>query len=113
MNWNNGNEVKLSPRVVYFVPNSNWKQSNARFAAYFFGAGETWVSMKLVDGKYECEIPEGGYTNVIFCRMNPSASANNWNNKWNQTGDLILTGNEGKTYTVPNGYWDGSTTGWS
>lgn len=60
---------------LYLVPNSNWTQASARFAAYFFGAGEKWVSMTAVEGEdnlYEVTIPDGGYTSVIFCRMNPS-----------------------------------------
>ena len=109
-----GNNVFTIESVnkIYLKPNSNWKQSNARFAAYFFGNGETWVSMTDSDGDgiYECEIPSG-YTKVIFCRMNPGASANNWNNKWNQTGDLTIV--EGYClFTVPDGAWDNSTTTW-
>jgi hypothetical protein len=64
---------------IFFVPSNTWKTDNARFAAYFFGAGETWIDMTDTDGDgtYEGTIPSGGYTGVIFCRMNPSASANN------------------------------------
>ena len=101
---------------LYLTPNSNWKEANARFAAYFFGAGETWVSMTAVDGMtdlYEVEIPSGGYTKVIFCRMNPSANENNWSNKWNQTGDLTIPTNANVHFTVPSGEWDGATKGWS
>ena len=100
---------------VYFTPNAEWKQSNARFAAYFFGNGEKWVSMTDPDGDgtYECEVP-AGYTSVIFCRMNPSTSANNWNNKWNQTGDLTIPDNGKNLYSVPEGSWDNSDNGcWS
>ena len=81
---------------LYLVPSSNWNTDNARFAAYFFGDGEAWVSMTKVAGEsnlYEVTSPAGkNFTNVIFCRMNPNASANNWNNKWNQTADLTYNG---------------------
>ena len=94
---------------LYLTPNANWKQDNARFAAYFFGNGETtWVSMTKVAGEtdlYEVEAP-AGYPNVIFCRMNPSASANDWNNKWNQTSDLTIPTNGANHYTVKDGTWD-------
>ena len=77
--------------TLYLVPNSNWKQSNARFAIYYWNASGTsnWVSMtdSDSDGVYEGTVP-AGYDNIIFCRMNPNAAANNWNNKWNQTADL-------------------------
>ena len=93
---------------LYLTPNANWKIDNARFAAYFFGNGEKWVSMTKVAGEtdlYEVEAP-AGYPSVIFCRMNPSASANNWNNKWNQTSDLQVPTNTQNHYTVKEGTWD-------
>ena len=101
--------------VLYLVPSANWNESNARFAAYFFGSGEAWVSMTKVDGQsnlYQCTVPSGSWTNVIFCRMNPGASANNWNNKWNQTSDLVYNGTS-NCYTVAEGTWDKGGGTWS
>ena len=79
--------------TVYLKPNSNWTQAGARFAIYYFGAGEKWVDMTDSDGDgvYESVIPTGGYTSMIFCRMNPGNQTNNWNNKWNQTADLTYS----------------------
>ena len=96
------------PGYLYLIPNDDWKSSNARFAAYFFGNGETWVSMtKLNDDLYEVKVPTTKvYPNVIFCRMNPNASANNWNNKWNQTSDLTIPTSGTNRYTVKSGTWD-------
>ena len=104
----------VAPTVLYMKPNSNWTQAGARFAAYFFGNGETWVSMtdKDGDGIYEVEVP-AGYPNVIFCRMNPSATANNWNNKWNQTSDLTVPTDGNDLYTIPEGSWDYGNGSWS
>ena len=99
---------------LYLTPNSNWKQSNARFAAYFFnGSGNAWASMTKVAGQtdlYEVAAPSGTWTNVIFCRMNPGNSTNNWGNKWNQTGDLIYDGTNNH-YKINAGSWDQGT--WS
>ena len=99
---------------LYLVPNTNWNTDNARFAAYFFGDGDVWVSMTKVAGEsnlYEVTVPAGkNFSNVIFCRMNPSASANNWNNKWNQTGDLVFDSVK-DVYTINAGSWDKGT--WS
>ncbi len=101
----------------YLQPNSNWKEANARFAIYFFGNGDTWVSMKddNGDGIYVANNPTDGktYPNMIFCRMNPSNTDNNWNNKWNQTGDLTCPTDGKNCFTVPSGSWDGATTSWS
>ena len=120
MNYNNGNEVKLSPKVVYLVLDSTgyWKQSSARFAVYFFNNStgkNAWVSMTwdATKNAYKCNVPDGQWEGMIYCRMNPSSSANNWNNKWNQTGDLTIpnNGNNCGTLKITNsGNWDGSTT---
>ncbi len=103
-------------RVIYFVPNSDWNQAGARFAAYFFEGSDTvWVDLtdEDGDGTYQVVVPEG-YTNVIICRMNPSTTENNWDNRWNQTGDLTVPTDSAVLYTVPNGTWDGSdNTHWS
>lgn len=121
--WDNGTWYEVDDpdpvsNVLYLQPNSNWTQSNARFAAYFFSGSTsgatTWVSMtKNSDGTYQVTIPDGGWTKVIFCRMNPSTTANNWNNKWNQTGDLTIPTDGKNLFTVPSGSWDGATTTWS
>ena len=39
-----------TPGVIYLKPNSEWLTDGARFAAYFFGNGDTWVSMTDSDG---------------------------------------------------------------
>ena len=100
--------------VFYLKPNSNWTQAGARFAIYFFGSGESWVSMTkdAESGYYTAAAPKSGFTNLIFCRMNPSATANNWNNKWNQTADLTWDGTN-NLYTVKSGTWDKGGGTWS
>ena len=78
-----------------------WANDGARFAAYFYGGngGNTWADMsKVSDNMYKVFVPEGNWTNVIFCRMNGSTTENNWDNKWNQTADLAL--NSGLTFTL-------------
>ena len=106
-------QAEVKP-MLYLTPNSNWKVDNARFAAYFFGNGEKWVSMTYNSelGVYEVEAP-AGYPNVIFCRMNPGTTANNWNNKWNQTGDLKVPADGTNHYTVKANTWDNGGGTWS
>lgn len=111
-------EPEVTEKMLYLKPNANWKQSDARFAAYFWdNSGNTWVSMvdSDNDGIYELYIPEGyDYgCNVIFCRMNPSTTANNWNNKWNQTSDLKAPTDGKNLYTVKDGTWDKGGGTWS
>ena len=111
-------EPEVTDKVLYLKPNANWKVDNARFAAYFFGGtpAEVWVSMTAVgDGIYQVNLPEGyDYgCNVIFCRMNPNTTANNWNNKWNQTSDLKAPTDGKNLYTVKDGTWDKGGGEWS
>lgn len=111
-------EPEGTGNVVYLKPNSNWKEGNARFAAYFWDAsGNTWASATDNDGDgiYEINIPVG-YTfggNIIFCRMNPATTANNWSNKWNQTEDLVIPTDGKNLYTVKEDTWDKGGGSWS
>ena len=104
-----------TPSTLYFKASTEWKSDGARFAAYFFGNGDTWASMTDADGDgyYECAVPTGGYTSVIFCRMNGSAAANNWDNKWNQTADLTIPTDGKNCFAVNAGEWDGAQGTWS
>ena len=101
--------------TVYFIPHANWTQANARFAVYYWDAnGNHWADLtdEDGDGTYTSTVDLTGYTNVIFCRMNPSASDNNWNNKWNQTSDLTYN-SATPVYTITGGEWDSVTGSWS
>ena len=87
------NNTKVEAAVaeqLLFTPGSI-HQGNERYAAYFFGNGEKWVSMTDSNGDktYEVTVP-AGFPNVIFCRMNGSNQINSWNNKWDQTSDLVI-----------------------
>ena len=85
---------------MYMIPSSEWKQSGARFAAYFFEDEytHTWLNMKYAgEDLYSVDIPEG-YSYVIFCRMSGTSGVNDWSNKWNQTEDIPVEANS--TYTV-------------
>ena len=70
------------------------------------------VSMtKGSDGIYYCK-KQSGYPYVIFVRMNPETTANNWDNKWNQTADLPIPTN-GNNYFEANGGWNKIGGTWS
>ena len=101
--------------VLYLKPNSNWVQSSAWFAAYFFGSGNQWVKMESCprdSGYYKVTVPSGSWTNVIFCRMNPSATALSWDSKWDQSQDLTYDGTK-SLWTVGSGQWNNATGTWS
>ena len=110
-----GNDNVETVGTIYMKPNANWKDAGARFAAYFFeGDANTWVSLTDADGDgvYECSVP-AGYSNLIFTRMNPSSSDNNWDNRWNQTSDLKIPSDGTNLYTVKEGTWDNGGGTWS
>ena len=75
---------------LYLKPSNAWKGGEARFAAYFFDQGSTWVDMSDTnnDGIYEC-YKQSGSQKVIFVRFNKN-STNNWDDKWTQTKDLVI-----------------------
>ena len=79
------------PTVLYLKP-GDWNSDAPRFEAYFFGAGDAWVTMtdNDKDGVFEASVPEG-MTNVIFVRMDPNKAEHSWDSKWNQTVDLSIT----------------------
>lgn len=90
--------------AIYLKPNG-WNVDGARYAAYFFhdGKPEVWYDMAQIGttGIYVGAVPSG-YTNVIFCRMNGGTTANNWNNRWNQTYNLTTPTSDVNMYIIGN-----------
>lgn len=126
---NKDNFAYFTPESVnmdlYLEPNANWKQDGARFAVNCFGASDNdWFDMEETaadSGIYKIKDDEqielGKYTTVIFCRMNPATSENNWSNKWNQTKDLVINDETGPAnmsqlkYSIEG--WDNGNGSWS
>ena len=84
--------------VVYLVPNADWAQGGAWFAAYYWGgAGDGSVKLtdENSDGIYEGNIPATA-TGMLFCRMNPAYTEFAWNSEtetdhvWNQSTDTTV-----------------------
>ena len=109
---------------IYLKPNSNWLIDGARFAIYLCNGSKTavWYSLSAITGTpyYGVKLPDGfnatDYKNIIFCRMNPSNTTNDWSSKWNQSGDLACTNiTGGKNCCAINaGQWDcGTNVTWS
>ncbi len=101
------------PVVLYLNP-TMWNVDGARYAAYMWNdAGNIWVDLTLAAGEtdiYEFTAPNG-YSNLIFCRMNPSGG-NNWENKWNQTKDLTVPTDGNNLFTI-TGWDDSDNSNWT
>ena len=98
-----------SAKTVYLQPNSNWPQDGARFALYVFGNnGDAWYDMTAVgeSGVYSATFDDTTYSNMIFVRMNGSTTENNWDNKWNQSGDLTAPTADNQLYSMYEGTWN-------
>ena len=101
--------------TVYLLPNGNWTQSNAWFAAYYFeGEANGWVKLSGPDanGYYKGTIP-AGYSGLVFTRMNPSASALDWSSRWDQTTDLPTPITNNVYFAVKDGDWNNATGTWT
>ena len=93
----------------------SWKDSNAKFSVNYFGGGVTqsftgFATSVTIDGKsyYKATgIPDAA-TTIIWVRHNSSAFKPDWNNKWNQTGDLTISSANGKNVVKITGWGAGS-----
>ena len=98
----------LNAKTLYLQPNSNWTTAGARFAIYAFDDSRSmnqWYDMTAVSGGYYSATVDDTYPMVIFCRMNPGTSDNNWNNKWNQTQDMAVEAGK-DLCVIADGAWD-------
>ena len=84
----------ITASTLYLKPSAKWLQDGGRYAMYFFNSTpdtNAWVSMTDTDGDgtYSGAVPAGKWTNVIFCRMDGTKPENNWDNRKEQTSDLV------------------------
>ena len=79
------------PKVVYFKPNSNWKQGSAWFLAHLWDDDNTGdyaapTSVKMIDdngdGIYSVTVPNSAYNRIQFFRKNPSDTTLSTSSKW-------------------------------
>ena len=114
----NGSYTVVERKYIYLNA-EHWLSDNARLVAYVWTdtVSAEWFNMNAVGGTkiHRFELPDKfNYgCKIIFCRMNPSSTDNNWNNKWNQTKDLQTPTNGDNMLTIPSGNWDGTNSTWS
>lgn len=105
-------------RVLYLQLNSDWKTSNARYAAYVWTDGKNpkWFSMvQENDDVYRVELTgeASSWPNIIFVKMKPNTTGNNWDNKDAQTKDLTIPAQSADTdcFKITGNLDDGRATG--
>ena len=101
--------------TILFRPSTDWKEANARFAAYFFGAtAENWVNMTDADddGIYEAINPKTNLS-VKICRLDPDKAENKWDNVWNQSTNYEIPTGVENCWVVNDGEWDGANGIWT
>ena len=106
----------LLPYNIYLhakTERCNWTSDEARFVTWTWGTGVTDSWFDLVpeghEGVYRLEVPKG-YTNCNFVRMDGSKTDNNWENKWNQTGNLTIPTDEKNHFYIKE--WDEQLVEW-
>ena len=95
------------PTTVYLKPSSAWKEYNAHFAIYAWGKTNSWVEMEAVDCEgdyYRANVP-AGFSDFAFVRLKPDGyssvnGGHNWDNKWDQTGNLSVQTNGKNMYDI-------------
>ncbi|MEE0266349.1 MAG: carbohydrate binding domain-containing protein [Acutalibacteraceae bacterium] len=98
--------------TLYFIPGESWKEANARFAIYTWNnSSSIWVSLEEKDGVYFTELSDE-YSDMIFCRMNPATTNNNWNTILNQTADIKRPADK-NCFTLNPNEWYNATGTWS
>lgn len=84
----------VNARTVYLAPNV-WNTDGAKFAIYYFQGEENGWSNFMTEMSdhetFETTIPDK-YTSIIFVRLDKTCSQPRWEDKWNQTEDLVVLG---------------------
>ena len=102
---------------VTFSGTTNWSSDSAKIALYLWndnGGGQgvkkdTFIGLQNMGSSKEFDFTYSGLSwepaNMIVTRQNKSASVANWDNKWNQTGDLNFS-----KYVWLSDAWDPTAT---
>ena len=105
---------------LYLKPNE-WVADNAWFATYLCNGSDesSWHKMSLFKDNNDDNAKNDIYCvkigseklvsdknkNIIFVRMNPNNSNLNWDQKWNQTGDLDMPTDGANFFSLDDNEW--------
>lgn len=111
--------ILLQAKTLY-LDEGVWDTNNPKYAVYYFNNNQNgWSDYMTPEGDvYKVTIPDN-YTNVIFCRMDPSKGID-WEGRWDQTRDLSIPSDGKNMYVITDwgvgtnvceGYWTTYTPG--
>lgn len=105
-------------RVLYLQINNDWKTSNARYAAYVWKDGKDpmWFDLSQEDGdvyRVELTAEAKSWSNVIFVKMKPNTTDNEWKYSDAQTADLTIPAQSDNTdcFKITGNQGDGKAIG--
>lgn len=105
-------------RVLYLQINNDWKTSNARYAAYVWTDGKDpmWFDFSQEDGdvyRVELTAEAKSWSNVIFVKMKPNTTDNEWKYSDAQTVDLTIPAQSDNTdcFKISGNQGDGKAIG--
>lgn len=105
-------------RVVYLQVPDEWKTPNARYAAYVWTDGKDpiWFDLSQEDGdvyRVELTAEAASWSNIIFAKMKPDTTKNEWGNHDAQTENLKIQPQSANTdcFKITGKQNDGKATG--
>lgn len=105
-------------RVLYLQINNDWKTSNARYAAYVWTDGKDpmWFDLSQEDGdvyRVELTAEAKSWSNVIFVKMKPNTTDNEWKYSDAQTANLKIQAQSANTdcFKITGNQGDGKAIG--
>lgn len=104
-------------RVLYLQLNDAWKAPNARYAAYVWTSGkEQWFDLSQEDGdvyRVELTAEAASWSNIIFAKMKPDTTKNEWGNHDAQTENLKIQPQSANTdcFMITGNQSEGKATG--
>ena len=104
---NNGSVPKISvtyPRKTIYLNPDVWNTAGAKYAIYYFIDGQNgWSDLMKQEvcntNVYSTSIPQWNRVKMDLVRLNSTATAGDWNDKWNQTNDITVNSNDYVTIT--------------
>ena len=92
-------------QVVWLnISDHKWSSNSAKIVLDTYnGSGHQWTQMTCSSDSnyYYATIPSGTWNKIIFVRANSAwTSGVDWNQKWNQTGDLDFPGDPNNCYKL-------------